>query len=243
MRKFGAIILAAGKGKRLNSKKINKVALHLDDRPMISHTIELVRSLNIKTIVVVVGFAKNSVMNALDRRIIFAEQKKRLGTAHAVLCGLKKLPEGVTDILVLNGDDSAFYTKETIENLITKHTLDNSMITFLTIEREDPTSLGRILRGEDGNVEAIVEEKDATEEQKKIKEINPGCYIFNVSFLNKFLTKVRKSGVTGEYYITSLIDIALKNNQKVETLKAGRIAWHGINTPKDLEEAKNSLLL
>lgn len=235
---LGVIILAAGKGTRMKSKKINKVALPIADKPMIVHTIELLEKMGIKKIVVVVGFARNSVMNVLGQKVLFAIQEKRLGTAHALSRGLRVLPNGTKNILVLNGDDSAFYTKDLIKNLINKHIASKADFTLLTIEKDNPTGLGRVVKDSEGRVQAVIEDKDATEEQKKIKEINPGCYIFKVDFLNKYLAMVKKSPITNEYYLTSLIDIGIKNKQKVEALFAGKILWRGVNTGEELKEAE-----
>lgn len=235
---FGAIILAAGKGKRMEAKKINKVAMHLADKPMILHTLNLLESSGVKKIVVVVGFAKDSVIKAVDGRAIFAEQRKRLGTAHAVSCGLTKLPKEIKDVIVLNGDDSAFYSKAIIKNLIDKHFREKASITFLTIEKNNPYGLGRVVRDRGGKVVAIVEEKDATNKERLIKEVNPACYIFNVGFLRKYLPKVAKSPVTGEYYLTSIIDIGIKNKERIETLRAGELVWRGVNTKEELVEAE-----
>lgn len=235
---LGAIVLAAGEGKRMNSQNVNKVTLKLGRKPMILYTAKLLDSLNIKTIIVVVGFAKESVINLLKDKAIFAEQKKRLGTAHAVSIALKKLPKEITDVLVLNGDDSALYPKETIGALVDKHTASGASLTILTIEKENPFGLGRVIRDGRGNIADIVEEKDATVTQREIKEINPGCYMFKVNFLKKFLPKIKKSPVTCEYYLTSLINIGINNKEKVETLQAGKLAWRGINTLNELMEAE-----
>lgn len=235
---LGAIILAAGKGKRMNSKSINKVVLPLAEKPMIVHAVSLLDKAGIKEIVVVVGFAKKSVMSVLGNEVIFAEQKKRLGTGHATLCGLKKLPKDVNDVLVINGDDSAFYPQSLIKDLIKAHLSFGAAITFLTIDKENPLGLGRIIRDKEGKVIAIVEEKDATTNQRKIKEINPGCYIFKVDFLRKYLKQVEKSKVTGEYYLTSIMDLGIKNNEKIETLKGGSLVWRGVNTKDELLEAE-----
>ncbi len=108
----------------------------------------------------------------------------------------------------------------------------------MTIEQENPQGLGRIVRGMDDELVGIVEEKDATDDQKRITEINPGCFVFSVQFLKKYLTQVEKSPVTGEYYLTSLIDLALVNNEKVETVQGGKLVWRGVNTPEELEEAE-----
>ena len=235
---LGAIILAAGKGTRMESKKVNKVAVHLANKPMILHTVELLEELNIKKIIVVVGFAKESVMKLLDKRVLFAEQKKRLGTAHAVSISLKKLGNQTKNVLVLNGDDSAFYSKDTIEKLVNKHFDKNPSFTLLTIEKENPYGLGRVVRDKKGNVISIIEEKDASKSLREIKEVNPACYIFTVKFLKKYLPKVEKSPVTGEYYLTSLIDVGIKNKEKIETLRAGKLTWRGVNTREELAEAE-----
>ena len=116
MKKIAAIILAAGKGERMKSKGVNKVVVPLGNKHMIVHTVDRLTELLISPIIVVVGFAKESVMKVLDGKVVFAEQSKRLGTAHAVLCALRKVPRNVDMVLILNGDDSAFYTQDIIKN-------------------------------------------------------------------------------------------------------------------------------
>lgn len=242
MSKIAGIILAAGKGKRMKSKDINKVSLPLGGRPMIQYGVKLLESLKISPIIVVVGFAKKSVIDILKDRVVYVEQKKRLGTAHAVRCALKYLPKNITDVLVLNGDDSAFYKKETIKALIERHEEKNSSFTFLTTELDNPTGLGRVIRNDMGKVTSIVEEKDASKEQKHIKEINLACYVFRVEFLRKYLGKIKKSLKTDEYYLTKLVDLAIENKEKIETLNSGKISWRGINTIEELREAERMFL-
>ncbi|CAN5142810.1 sugar phosphate nucleotidyltransferase [soil metagenome] len=237
----GAIILAAGKGTRMKSKDVNKVALLLGGRPMISYSVRILIGIGVSPIVVVVGFAKESIKKALGDTVLYAEQKKRLGTAHAVMCGLKKLPEDVQNVLVIQGDDSAFYTDKIFEELLSLHRERQASLTLLTIEKDNPTGLGRVYRNDVGEVVAIVEEKDATDEQRKITEINPALYVFSRVFLEKYLPKVKKSPVTGEYYITHLIDIAIANNEALATVKGGKMNWRGVNTPQELQEAENML--
>src|SRR6266567_1273591 len=122
-RKLGAIILAAGKGKRMNAKNRNKVTFTLADKPLVKHSVDLLENMRFHTVVVVIGYAKESVKEVLknDTHIVFAEQKKRLGTAHAVAVGFQKITTDITDVLVIQGDDSAFYTKEVIEQMAAKH--------------------------------------------------------------------------------------------------------------------------
>jgi bifunctional N-acetylglucosamine-1-phosphate-uridyltransferase/glucosamine-1-phosphate-acetyltransferase GlmU-like protein len=238
-RKLGAIILAAGRGKRMNAKGINKVTFSLADKPLVKHSVDLLENMNFHSMVVVVGYAQESVKKVLenDTHIIFAEQTKRLGTAHAVATGFKKIPDDVTDVLVIQGDDSAFYTKEIIAELAKKHIESAAAITFLTVKLPNPFGLGRVVRDTSGKVTSIVEEKDATEDQRTIQEINAACYFFSTNFLKKYLKQIKKSPVTGEYYIVSLIELAVKNGEVAETLQA-EIPWRGVNTKEELEEAE-----
>lgn len=243
---FGAIILAAGKGKRMQLEAQNKVTLQVGEKPMISHIVHFMKRLGIEIVVVVVGHAKGSVMSVLEKEdVVFAEQKHQLGTGHAVAIAVKKFPSSVDNVLVVYGDDAVIYVEKhvpIITKLFKKHTTENAKITFLTIDKDNPVGLGRIIRDEHDNVTAIVEEKDATEEQKKIKEINPGCFIFSVDFLKKYLPKIKKSTVTHEYYLTSLIDLAILHKETVETVRGGELAWRGVNTKEELEEANRLFL-
>lgn len=233
-----AIILAAGKGKRMEMENANKVTVHLGKRPIISHIVDFMKAVSIKTILMVVGFHKESVMESLkDEEILFVEQKEQLGTGDAVACAVKELPEDITDVLVAYGDDAVLYTKkntDVVEKLLDTHKNDRNAVTFLTIEQDNPFGLGRILRDDSGKVLAIVEEKDATEKEREITEINPGCFVFSVNFLKAYLPQLPKSLVTGEYYMTSLIDLAVSHGEPVETVQGGKIAWRGVNTKEDL---------
>ena len=242
-KKIAAIILAAGKGKRMQLENTNKVTVPLGEKSIILHIVHFIKSLEISTIVTVVGHAKESVIDILkNENIIFAEQKELLGTGNAVLTAIEKLPADITDVFVVYGDDAVLYSeknREKIKELFEIHKQNSDSITLLTIEQDNPMGLGRIVRDENGELKEIIEEKDATDEVRQIKEINPGCFIFSVEFLNKYLPKVEKSVVTGEYYLTSLIDLAIKSGEIVNTLKGGRLAWRGINTKEDLIEAEN----
>lgn len=241
-RNIAAIILAAGKGKRMQLDKANKVTSQLADKPMIAHIVDFMGKLAIKTIAVVVGFQKQSVMDALKgETILFIEQKEQLGTGHAVACAVEELPKGVTDVLVVYGDDAVLYAQKNvaiIKQLFAVHNRTHDAMTFLTIEQENPFGLGRIVRDTKGKILAIVEEKDATDEQRKITEINPGCFVFSVDFLKQYLPLLERSLVTGEYYLTSLIDLAIKHGERVDTLKGGQLAWRGVNTMEELKEAE-----
>ena len=234
--------MAAGQGKRMQVDGINKVTLQLNNKPIIAHIVHFMKRMTINAIVVVIGHAKESVMQTLEsEHVLFAEQTERLGTGHALQVGLTVIPEDVTDVLVVYGDDAVFYNDKHVpvmKELFNEQLASDAAFTFLTIEQDNPAGLGRIVRDTYGHLLAIVESKDATEEQLKINEINPGCFVFSVDFLRKYLPKVEKSPVTGEYYLTSLIDLAIQDKLKVQTVRGGKMAWRGVNTKEELEEAE-----
>jgi len=238
MNNIGAIILAAGRGTRMKSTDVNKVALKLGEKPMVRHAVDRLESMKFSSIIVVVGFAKESVIKSLEgTKAVFAEQEIPQGTGHALSCGLLKVPSNIEHVLVMNGDDSAFYSKEVLEKLVTSHIASSADVTLLTIEKENPFGLGRIIRDNEGKLIDIIEEKNATEEQRLIKEVNPGCYIFRLSFLNENKNKIQKNELTGEYYINNFIELAVRENLKVEALKVS-IPWRGVNTSEELIEAE-----
>lgn len=234
---LGAIILAAGKGKRMNLKKINKVMLPLVGQPMLAYTLNWLKKLKIKTVVLVVGFAKDSITKYFGQKYLYAWQKKRLGTAHAVRVGLKKLPQEFEDILLLTGDDSAFYPPGLIRRFLKRYRKDHLVFSFLTIKRADPSGLGRILRPKNGQVWAIVEEKETTPDQKKIREINAGCYLAKRAFLEKYLPQIKKNLPSGEYYLTDLVKLAYQNKENFQAYPAGKILWRGVNTFREWQKA------
>lgn len=240
------VILAAGRGTRMNSQSTNKVTMELAGKPIIARIVDFMKSLSIQNIIVVVGFAKESVYNALKgENVIYAEQNEQSGTGNALLKAFEKLPDGISNLFVVYGDDGVIYSnknKSVINKLISAHNKTGPAITFLTIEQENPAGLGRIVRDEKGNIKAIVEEKDASEEERKIKEINPGCFVFSSEFLRKYLPKLSKNKITGEYYLTELIEIAIKNSLKIETVQGGRMLWRGVNTKEELDKAEELML-
>lgn len=236
---IAAIILAAGKGVRMRAKRVNKVAMPLGGKPMICYATELCERAGIKKIIIVVGFAKNSIKKILGDKYTFAYQKFQLGTAHALSCGLKHLPQTVEDVLVFYADHCAFYRPKEITGLIRVHKEKKSFLTFITVKSNDPFGYGRILRDTGGKVLGIVEEKNASSREKEIREINPGTYCFKVNFLKKYLPRVRKNEVTGEYYLTDLVSLGISNGVKVETLRVAnpKISL-GVNTLGEREYAE-----
>ncbi len=241
MNKVAALVLAAGRGTRMKSTTTHKVMSQLHGKPMLYFTITRLRRAGLDPIIIVVGFAKESIKKEFDEtsyRVIYADQDEPEGTAHAVQCGLQKVPLEVHDILSVYGDDSYLYDPELLRQLIRKHQETNADVTLLTVEKENPTGLGRIIRDESGTVTGIIEEKVATEEQKMITEVNTGCFIFDKEFITEHIGKIEKNSVSQEYYLTDIIEVARKYNKKIEAVAGGKIPWQGVNTPEELEEAR-----
>ena len=221
--KIAGIILAGGKGTRINTHRVNKVTLPFLGRPLIKYGIELFKGVA-NPIIVVVGAFSHSVKKVLKKeKIVYAFQQKRFGTGHATKVGLDAFKNTSNPDLVLvgYGDHMMFYKKETVKRLVKLHEEKKAVVTILTTEYEDPNYLawGRVIRDKKGNITDSIEQKDATEEQRKIKEINPNFNCFSYKFLNENINKIKRSPVSGEYYLPELIKIAIKQGKKVAGLK------------------------
>lgn len=200
-----AIVLAAGQGTRMKSK-LYKVLHRVCGKPMVQHVVDNLKRIQADRILVVVGHGAEKVKQQLGLDIEYAMQEQQLGTAHAVLQAAPYLQgqEGTT--LVLSGDEPLI-SAETLKSLIQVHEEKKAAVTILTRIMDNPTGYGRIVRGEDGSVQRIVEQKDATEAEKQIKEINTGTYCFDNKKLFESLQLVNNDNAQGEYYLTDVIEI------------------------------------
>ncbi|MBY6038528.1 bifunctional UDP-N-acetylglucosamine diphosphorylase/glucosamine-1-phosphate N-acetyltransferase GlmU [Fictibacillus nanhaiensis] len=207
-----AVILAAGQGTRMKSR-LYKVLHPVCGKPMVQHVVDQISSLQMKQMVAVVGHGAEKVQDQLGDHIEYVLQEEQLGTAHAVMQAERVLAdkEGIT--LVVCGD-TPLITSGTMEKLIAEHVSLDAKATILTAKPEDPTGYGRIIRNSEGTVERNVEHKDATEEQRKVKEINTGTYCFDNKALFEALKQVNNDNVQGEYYLPDVIEI-LKNAGQV----------------------------
>ena len=200
-----AIVMAAGKGTRMKSKN-SKLVQKIYGKEIVKRAVENAQKAGVRDIVAVVGYKKEEVMKVLGDNIKYAYQDEMLGTGHAVMQAKEYLKGKKGKVLVLNGD-VPLIRPETLNKLIEKSIENKEFATLLTAIYDDPTGYGRIVRDEGGNIEGIVEEKDTTEEQKKITEINAGIYCFDIEALLKALEKVTPNNKQGEYYITDVIQI------------------------------------
>lgn len=238
-KKIGVVVLAAGKGTRLNCVDCPKVMIEIGGKPIVSYIIETLYEIGFtkETISVVVGFQKQKIEEYFGDKITYAHQESQEGTAHAAFVGMKFLPNDVEHVLVLGGDDSAFYKPETIKDFIKKHVESNGVLSLLTAEIENTQSIGRVVRNEDGSVQ-IVEKEYLTEEQKKIKEISTGTYCFDKKWFEEMFETMPKLEKLGEYGLPTAVEIAREKKLPHQFIKIEDSSeWFGVNTPEELDEA------
>ena len=241
MEKVGAIILAAGRGSRMKSKDTNKVALSVNDRPLILRSLDIIKSSGIKEIVVVVGFAKESVVRLLPGNIKIAVQTELLGTGDAERIGLSKISPEIEYILSVYGDDSFLYTPEIFNEMVNIHKDTNAAMTLATVSLENPAGYGRIIRDDNGKIIKIVEELNATEDERKIKEVNTGCYLFTKKLLDSNIRHITKNELKGEYYLTDILEIFVNNKYPIASTTINSNNWRGVNTPEELKLAEREV--
>lgn len=234
-----AIVLAAGKGTRMKATDTNKCLFPLNGKPMIRYPLEALKQLGIQKPIVVVGFAKESVIKELGDEVSYAEQKEPTGTGTALKAGFEAVAKEADEVIVLYGDHSAFYDAGVLMKLIEIHRSTSADMTLVTIVVSDPKGYGRILRDDQQNLVEIIEEKNASDTQRQIKEINSGNAIYKASFLREFLPKIKKNELTGEYYLTDIVKLGLEAGRRVETMISYDEGLSmGVNTPEQLKAAE-----
>jgi bifunctional UDP-N-acetylglucosamine pyrophosphorylase/glucosamine-1-phosphate N-acetyltransferase len=236
-------ILAAGKGKRMKSG-IPKVLHQISGKPMLYYILSLAAGLKPKNIFVVVGHEGKLVSDYIKSNFPEAEvifQEDQLGTAHAVSM-LKKQKQNLgKDILILPGD-SPLLKISTLKKLIEKKTTSGSSACIITSLVPDPSGYGRVIKDKKGNIIRIVEEADASPEEKKINEVNSSVYCFDCRVLFENLGKINRRNVQGEYYLTDIIEVLIKNGKNVSSMEAGDYSEViGINDKAQLNKVEDML--
>ena len=212
---LSTVILAAGEGTRMNSKK-SKVLHKMLGKSLIEHVMDAAKYAGSQKICLVIGHKGEEVREAIGDSVEYAVQKERLGTGHAVMQADSFIEEE-GDILVLYGD-TPLITGETLKNMIETHRKEKNGVTILSAIVEDPTGYGRIIRDEAGNFIKIVEHKDASEEELKVREINGGMYCFQARLLKEALKELTNHNVQGEYYLTDTLHIILSKGYRVNAM-------------------------
>lgn len=214
MEQFTAVILAAGLGKRMKSST-PKVLHTVCGKAMVEHVVDAAVQAGIERIVVVVGHGADRVKDVLGDRVLYALQQEQLGTGHALL--MAKEQSITAHVIVLSGD-APLLRPETIKELMDEHLRTGSGATVLSAVVADPTRYGRIIRAEDNSLNCIVEEGDATPEQRRVCEINTGTYCFDRDVFD-YLATLGRSNAQGEYYLTDAVIAFRKAGRKVSVVK------------------------
>lgn len=237
-KKTTAVILAAGKGTRMKSDKA-KVLHEINGKPMIGYVVDAaVRAVG-NNVVVVVGHQKEAVVESVEgiEGVRFAEQVEQLGTGHAVMCAMSEVSVDTESVIILCGD-VPLISAETIETIVAAHEKADSDVTVLAVEVEDPYGYGRIILNGDTSVQKIVEEADASENEKKIRLINSGIYCVEKRFLETALKELKSDNAQHELYLTDIVSIGYSKNKKIESyISSNSDEVTGVNTLKDLEKA------
>jgi UDP-N-acetylglucosamine diphosphorylase/glucosamine-1-phosphate N-acetyltransferase len=213
-----AIILAAGKGKRMASD-LPKVLVPVCGRPMIRYVIDAVRAAGVQRIIAVVGYRSNLVRDELasEPGVAFVEQTEQLGTGHAVMMSRPQLAEHDGPVLILAGD-SPMVQVSSLRALLAEFAARRPACLLGTAKKPDPTGLGRIIRDAEGRFQAIVEEKDATPKQRQITEVNMSTYVFQPAPLLAALDQLTADNIQGEYYLTDCPGVLKEAGHAVEAL-------------------------
>jgi bifunctional UDP-N-acetylglucosamine pyrophosphorylase/glucosamine-1-phosphate N-acetyltransferase len=237
-----AVILAAGKGTRMKSAR-PKVLHHVLGVPMLDHVLRTVAALGIEPVTVVVGHQAESVESAFaGRGLRFVRQEPQLGTGHAVQRAREVVAENPgRPLLVLNGD-LPLLRPETLLRLLEVHRGSRAAATLLTVVLDDPGAYGRVLRGTDGQVRAIVEARDASEQERAVREVNAGIYAFDVPDLLEVLSGLQPQNAQGEYYITDTVGLLRSAGRSVHAVQAADPQEAlGVNTMEELSQAAHLL--
>ncbi|MFC4651313.1 bifunctional UDP-N-acetylglucosamine diphosphorylase/glucosamine-1-phosphate N-acetyltransferase GlmU [Lactococcus nasutitermitis] len=241
MNKF-AIVLAAGKGTRMKSA-LPKVLHEVSGKTMLAHVLNHVSEVDMQKRIVIVGHEAEKVIATLPKGTNFVKQTEQLGTGHAVRIAADLLANEDGATLVIAGD-TPLISGETLNALFNYHFAQKATATILTAIAPNPTGYGRIVRGENGSVEKIVEQKDASDSEKEIKEINTGTYIFDNKALFKALKEVTTDNAQGEYYLTDVIEIFKKAGNTVAAYTLADFDESlGVNDRVALSQAEKTMRL
>jgi len=247
-KKIAAVIMAAGKGKRMNNPDKSKVMFELKGKPLIEYVVGLTEKINSDLIIPIVGHQKKSVIDYLDVRfsglsgkIFYANQDEQLGTGHAIMQTRELLKEFDGDVLILSGD-VPLLTEDTVRSFLKFHKENNYNASLISAVLDDPTGYGRVLRNEDDEFYDIREHKDCSEEELKCSEINSGIYIVESKILFEAIDTLSTDNAQGEYYLTDIFEYFTSKGMKIGAFKIGNITEiTGVNSAEQLSELEKKI--
>jgi bifunctional UDP-N-acetylglucosamine pyrophosphorylase/glucosamine-1-phosphate N-acetyltransferase len=237
-----AVVLAAGQGTRMKSD-LPKVLVPANGRPLVDYVLDALTSAGVGQSIVVVGYRGDDVKEALAGRpgVQFVEQREQLGTGHAVQMAVPLLADRSGPVLVLTGD-SPLTQPDSLRALLELYERERPACVLGTLLKDDPRGLGRVIRDDMGAFQGIVEEKDATLEQRAIKEVNMSTYVFDARALLRSLTELKNDNRQGEYYITDCPGILRADGEDVRALPVLKPCEAlSVNTEDDLRIVEQHL--
>ncbi len=238
-----AIILAAGKGTRMKSD-LPKVAHHAAGAPMVEWVVRAAVGAGVSRVVLIVGYHQDVIRELFEGSVYpieYAEQTEQLGTGHAAQMAETTLAGLDGDVFVLVGD-GPLLSADVLRKVHERHVESGAAATLATAILPDPTGYGRVIRDENGKFTGIIEQKDATPEQLRVNEINPSIYCFRAHALWDALSRIEPSPVTGEYYITDVPALLMKDGDLVEVVPVATAEdAMSVNTPEQLAEVDATL--
>jgi bifunctional UDP-N-acetylglucosamine pyrophosphorylase/glucosamine-1-phosphate N-acetyltransferase len=242
MEKIKILILAGGKGTRMKSE-LPKVLTPFNGKPMIAHLLASVEASGVDdTPVIVVGYQREKVMDTLGKKYTYAIQEEQLGTGHAAMSAESILKDRAENIMVLPSDHP-FISAETIKSLAIKHLSSEAKITMATVKLPDfkdwrsafYTSFSRIIRDENGKIIKDVQFRDATEEEKKVTEVNPIYFCFEAKWFWEKLKTLDTNNDQNQYYLTDLVKIAMEEGAEIESIQINPREGLAANSKEELE--------
>jgi bifunctional UDP-N-acetylglucosamine pyrophosphorylase / glucosamine-1-phosphate N-acetyltransferase len=241
MMEIGVIILAAGQGTRMKSD-LPKVLHKLGGKPLILRVVETAKLLQPHRVTIVIGHGADAVRDACaGADVTWATQEHQLGTGHAVLSAENSFADFSGDLLILSGD-VPLIRERTLRTMMECHRKAKAAVTLLTAVLEFPQGYGRIMRDDRGDVKATVEEKDATDAQRRIQEVNAGAYVARGEFLFKTLALLKKNNRQGEYYLPDIVASGVDQGTKIATVQVNDPReMMGINTREELARMEKTL--
>lgn len=231
-----ALVLAAGKGKRINSASFDvpKVLFEVNGKPLIDHALDMLSEIRFEETCIVVGYKKEKIIERYGTIYSYAVQTKQLGTGHAVMAAGSFLGHYNGDILIMYGDMPLF-RRSTVIEFITAHERSHAKCTIMTALYDEPPEYGRIIRDEFGRFLNIIEAGDCTVQQRGIHEVNVGMYIVNSTILYETLQLLHNKNAQKEYYLTDVPCLMQRSGYHIATYTlADTEEACGINTPEDI---------
>ncbi len=241
MEHLACIIMAAGLGKRMKSN-LPKVLHKLNGKPLIQYVVDKALSCGANPIVVVVGHKREMVMELLGEKVKYAIQEQQLGTGHAVMQAEPYFRLYQGSILILSGD-VPLLTVESVKRLVELHHSERNACTLISCIVDNPQGYGRVIRSDDGAVEAVIEDKDASDQQLAIKEINSGIYIVEAQILFEALRHIDNNNAQGEYYLPDILPYIIRKGLRIGGLVLqDPLEIAGVNSKSELARLEKEYL-